>query len=112
MKFYRYYSVYYDGGPKVHMEKLHMLKETPKGWWIVPKGWGLYGKHEICMVGGWERWVSKTAVKRYAYPTKEQALSSFVCRKNRQIKILTARLSGAKHELRIAENMKTANELL
>jgi hypothetical protein len=54
-------------------------KETPCGYWIPYK-----------------KWVSKTARRRYAYPTKEEAWGSFKARKKRQILILTFQLNRAK----------------
>jgi hypothetical protein len=44
-------------------------------------------------------WCSNTSVKRYAYPTIEEAMNSFKCRKIRQIAILSHRLDKAKAEL-------------
>lgn len=53
----------------VHLHEFQVLKETPRCMWIVA-----YNK-------AGKRLVSKTAVKRYAYPTKEEALDNFVHRK-------------------------------
>lgn len=41
--------------------------------------------------------------KRYACPTKEEALASLVARKKAQISILKAQLRSAEHDLRMAE---------
>ena len=42
------------------------------------------------------KWISAHTVKRFAYPTKYQALKAFVYRKRRQIPILNWQLAHAK----------------
>lgn len=101
MILYRYAVTYYENGPRVDLEEFDMIKETQCGWWIIQAGtYDDYGK----------KWVSKTAKKRYAYPTKEEALIGFKARKERQISILKARLSGAEHELDIANDIVIEEE--
>lgn len=51
------------------------LKETPCGFWI----------YQISDWRNNKRWVSKTSRKRYAYPTVEEALDSYLIRKRKQI---------------------------
>lgn len=103
MILYRYYSIYCDEGPSVYLEEFDMIKETPCGWWIQPAG-------DIWRGGDYKRWVSKTARKRYAYPTKKEALTSFKAKKVRQISILRAHLCGAEHELDIANDIVIEKE--
>jgi len=102
MTFYRY-----DDSPdvdfseittvaKVHLIEFEMLWATPCGWWIREK--------QQCFDGGFvpaykKRWVSNYAKKRYAYPTKDEALESFVARKRRQVKILRFQLAVAESAL-------------
>ena len=105
MKFYRYdnvtYSVivdvdadlYASSGPKLVLYEYTLHSETPKGYWI-----GVFG--------GKDKWVSKTSRKRYAYPTKEEALEAFLKRKERQISILKGQLATAETAHRLAENEK------
>ena len=66
----------------VSIHAFEVTKETPCGYWIA------------CFTPRW-RWVSKTSKKRFAYPTKEEAVKSFRCRKGRQMKILRAKLKRA-----------------
>jgi len=93
MKFYRYESRTYASidefgdfvspsipDVRVILQTYDLIRETPKGYWI---GW-LWGNGSI----GYKRWVSKTSRKRYAYPTKEEAMNNFVKRTERRIKIL------------------------
>ena len=41
--------------------------------------------------------------KRFAYPTKEEALIAFKARKRRQLKVLTDQVEQVKHILKILE---------
>ncbi len=66
------------------------VKETPKGWWVKEK-------HSVCYSYTKKRWVSKNPIhKSFCYPTKEQAIKSFVRRKE----VYVDRL---KHQLKMAE---------
>jgi len=49
--------------------------------------------------------VAKYGKKRYAYPTKKEALRSFRARKKQQVRILSNQLRTAKMALLDAENM-------
>jgi hypothetical protein len=101
MKFYRYEDVQYTDGPRIHELVLYLVRETPCGYWISPRRhyneadedkWFFY-------YGDRKRWVSKTTRKRYAYPTKAEAMANFKARKRRQIDILEYRLNRAKKAL-------------
>lgn len=87
-KLYRYEG-YSQGGIvevyHVSCVTYNIIRTTPKGWWI--QG---------------DTWVSNSAKKRYAYPSKEEALASFKKRKERQIKILEAQIKMAKGCLQTA----------
>lgn len=88
MEFYRYDAItYHEIGVRVNEYKYSLLNETPKGYWIYQN----YVDDK--------RWVSKTAKKRFAYPTREEALTSFIARKKCQIRILEAQLGNAKSAL-------------
>ena len=98
MKFYRYEEVnYHQIGIRVHEREFELLKETPKGYWI-----NLFPDQLIPT----KKWVSKDAKKRYAYPTKKEALNSFIARKKRQTEILEAQLSNARMALMKGKEMK------
>lgn len=88
MKLYRYYEVDYGEYAtdiKVKCEEFNVRRTTPKGYWI---------RSPHAYRGG-ERWVSNYSKKRYAYPTKKEALISFIARKRRQIGILSYQLEKA-----------------
>ena len=97
MKLYRYdRGLSWGGRIKIDLSEYSVIKETPCGYWIPRYSTSYYRDDE-------KRWVSNCTRKRFAYPTKEEALKSFVARKNRQVKILTAQLDTAKrlrHEAR------------
>ena len=84
MKFYRYEH-------DLYLYTFSLIKETPSGYWITNNK--LDGKS----------WISKHSRKRFAYPTKEEALESFKARKRRQIKIVSAQLRSAERNLQLAE---------
>jgi|SRR5210317_2015922 len=85
MKFYRYEDVKISNlGVQIQLREFKLHKETPKGYWI-SYNWS----------NDKDKWVSKNGKNRFAYPTKEEALHNFRCRKERQVSILTARLNDA-----------------
>lgn len=100
MIFYRYdarsYSTGCDddgyGGSTYHVLDCHeyeLVRETPKGYWI-----------KVFMQ---EHWISKTARKRYAYPTKEEALEGFIQRKKSAAGHAMSRLGRQKTYLLLGE---------
>lgn len=79
----------------VHLEECRSFfheffvsKETEKGYWVDNGG----------------KWVSKTSKKRYAHPTKKEALDAFAHRKRRQVDILRAQLKQAEKYLEKAQH--------
>lgn len=103
-EFYRYYMQVYasnDGwGPstvQIQLMKFYLVKETPKGYWISYEGGVAYLKND--------KWVSKTSRKRFAYPTKEEALRAFIMRTERRQLILETQLSDCKRAIHLAKTM-------
>jgi hypothetical protein len=112
MKFYRYevveYAVmdsegeYVDShfpNPKLEIREYNLLRETLKGYWV---GYGNLGYDRY----SWKKWVSKTSKKRFAYPTKEEALVNFIKRTEKRLKILDWQLQVCKISLNLAKNLK------
>jgi hypothetical protein len=111
-KFYRYEAVEYasmgiDGeyersripNPKIELRTYNLFKETPKGYWI---GYGfLY--QGLRSIG---KWVPKEAKKRYAYPTKQEAMVNFIKRNEYRIRILKHQLWACEMAVSTAKNMK------
>lgn len=86
---YRYDSM--EGfDPPVYLSTYLVASVTPKGCWL-----DVYGE---------KRFVLSEATKRFAYPTKELALSSFVARKRRHISILEAQLEHLQTALDFAQH--------
>ena len=103
LQFYRYEwreyaSLDYDGeycspkfpNPSLTYSTFNLVKETPKGYWIS------YGWYKSSKLRGRAKWVSKTARKRFAYPSKEEALNNFIKRQERRIRILDHQLNCCK----------------
>ena len=95
MKLYRYedYLTGYDVYTTVEIREISfdVVSTTPKGYYID--------------VLGDKKWVSKTSRKRYAYPTRKEAMIGLKARKYRQTEILTARLDRARSAFNQIDNM-------
>jgi hypothetical protein len=92
MKLYRYTTSSFDGEPinfhdyidtRVFLSSFEVIKETKCGSWIE--------------VNCKKKFVNHNCTKQYAYTTVEDAKTSFLYRKNAQIKILTHQLKDAKN---------------
>ncbi|WP_315740040.1 MULTISPECIES: hypothetical protein [unclassified Bradyrhizobium] len=70
--------------PQLEMRWHRIISRTPKGAWISG------------------RFVLLTATKRWACPTEEEALESFIARKRKQISILSHKLHRAEQDLALA----------
>lgn len=73
---------------QVQQRRFKVISETPCGYWI-----NLFESFDD------KKWVSKTAKKRYAYPTIEEARISFKARKLRQLQILETQISQVKQAI-------------
>lgn len=90
MIFYRYeYPIFLCDG--VFLSKFILVRETPKGYWI------------RSVYGSTEKWVSKTGKKRYAYPTKEEALNYFIKKTELVVSIMENRLEFFKKSIEEAK---------
>lgn len=107
MKFYRYEIVQYathdfDGelispkfpNPKLEINEYNLIKETEKGYWI---GSGCLNSTL------WKKWILKQSKKRFAYPTKEEALINFIKRTEKRIDILENQILFCKLGLNLAK---------
>jgi len=91
-------DVVFSSDVTIFDQVLYLIKETPCGYWIYDD-W-VYKK----------RWVSGTSTRRFAYPTREEALVSYKFRKVSQLKILKNRLGHC--ELFLKQAYKELGELL
>jgi hypothetical protein len=87
----------YEGYEHPYLTEYKVIRYTPKGYWI-----DLYN-----MDGQYSEWspepkmkfICCTAIKCYAYPTKELAKESYIARKKRQIAILSGQIERARDGL-------------
>jgi len=75
----------------VSLETYEILRKTPKGAWVQ-----CFGK---------DKFVLLAAKKRFACPTKEEALKSFVARKSTQRRILSDKILVAESAIREAKKI-------
>lgn len=102
--FYRYEDTATGDGTQVSLRRYYLIKETPKGYWIGDSWYDANPREEDreWVSGQHKRWISKTSIKRFAYPTKEEAYDNFRFRKARYISIMEARIrqtQGALHAI-------------
>ena len=74
---------------KVWYEEYHVIRFTPTGCYVK-----LYGYIE--------KWVSLTHRKRFAYPTKKEALDNLVGRRQKWLRILEKQREKCEAELKVA----------
>lgn len=116
MKFYRYEAVQYaehdiDGelmpsshpNPTLECREYVLIKETPKGYWV---GFCPYKPQYDNWKYIWKKWIPKKAKKRFAYPTKEEALNNYILRTERRINILNKQIEFCMSALSIAKSKK------
>ena len=88
---------YENQGDELIKRVFKLVRETRAGYWIIDK-------EQYCIYG--EKWIPKASRKRFAYPTEQEALTSFIARKTKQIKILSIQLGNSKITLRRAQQQK------
>ena len=77
--------------PKLELRTYDLLKETEKGYWIGYQGFSL------------KKWIPKKSKRRYAYPTKEEALTNFITRTKRRVNILQRQIECCQISISLAE---------
>jgi hypothetical protein len=105
MDFYRFELFRYaeQGNAKLELNTYQLIKETQKGYWI-----GYLNDYGY-QIGDWQKWVSKTSKKRFAYPTKELALTNFIKRTQRRILIMKSILQDCEYTLNLANLKEKSN---
>ena len=105
MKFYRCESKSYmsmnefdrTGRVAIVFDEFNLIKETPQGYWICMGGFGGLQSPK--------KWISKTSRKRYAYPTKIEALENLVKRYECRKRILSHQLDNANTTIKLAKEI-------
>lgn len=105
MKFYRYdaSSTGILGCVSLDLKVFDLEKETPEGYWI---SLSTNGSSLSKYFNTKPRWISKRSRKRYAYPTREEALRSFILRKKAQVRIVSNQLHNAEQALSVAVDIE------
>jgi len=94
LKLYRFDDSPWPDSNRLSETFYYVKRETPAGYWVV-NGYS-YGE---------EQWVAKNGKKRLAYPTREEAMISYLHRKRFQLNIYNNRLNKAKRMKAIADEM-------
>jgi hypothetical protein len=93
---YRLADRLYEEGVTVCLEKFKVVKETPCGHWVVSQYAPEWLTPQELIKRKYAKWVSKTSLKRYCYPTMEMAVESFKRRKQVQLNKLEDQVAQAK----------------
>ena len=87
-----------NGSVQINLNEYKVIKETPKGVWL--------GYDIGISFSNWKRFVLLNSRKRFACPTKVEAMVSFIARKRAQIRIYKARLESAEMALEMVTGGK------
>lgn len=91
---YRYdYISLNDGRVDLWLRTFPVVRRTPKGVWVKPE-------YEP------KKFILTNAHKRYACPTKDEALESFIKRKEKQLRLLSAQVKNIESALALAKTGK------
>lgn len=82
MKHYRYFNALEADGTKLYCEIFNVIGETPKCYYVIQQ---YLSNLDESFKKKYRKRISKTSVKRYCYPTREEALKSFIARKVKHI---------------------------
>lgn len=88
-----------SGSVGIRIQKYFVTKVTPKGVWLTSCFWA----NDISW-SKYDRFVRNNARKRFACPTEQEALESFVARKKAQRKIYKHRLNTVNAVLKLVSN--------
>lgn len=107
MKFYRYHLKLGTNRlfPILEYTEYSLLKETPNGYWIVPGDSEYYLERSIVIANSVKKWIPKQSKKRFAYPTKKEALDNFIYRTKKRIDFLATDLQAYQRALNVASNL-------
>lgn len=104
--YYRY-KITWSDRPVLIEQVFHVTKHTAKGVWI-ERGTNEPG---FLKYSGKPRFVLNSAKKRYAYPSKHEAVISLFARKREQIRILKSQLVISQRELSFLEDLPENRKL-
>lgn len=107
---YRLADRLYETGVTVTIEKFKVIKATPKGYWVASQYSPSWLTPEELIKRKYAKWVSKTAHKRYCYPTMELAVASFKRRKWIQLGKLEHQIAQARFVVSRLEDLTDDQE--
>lgn len=81
---YRIRESLFEDGLQIQAEKFFPIKETPHGFWVLSQHQPQWLSVEEVLKRKYAKWVSKNSIKRYCYPSLEDALKSYRRRKKCQ----------------------------
>jgi hypothetical protein len=102
----------YSSSNELYLREYEVIKKTPCGVWILFPNKNIWdsknnkyqlGKKFILERSTWYKTITK---KRFAWPTKAEALASYIYRKEYQVNILEYKLENAKEFLAKAKEMQ------
>lgn len=100
---YRFESFSTEDAVSIICLEFRAISETPKGYWVVSNNLPHWfsdrdlKKHR--------KFVLKKSMRRFCYPTKQEALQSFAHRKVRQLQYIAGAKRVAERSLKIAERV-------
>jgi len=107
MKYYRYeYTEYGNGTLSINELEYRLLRETNKGYWIIPD-WSYSNEY----LERWKKWIPKESRSRFAYPEKEKALLNFIKRTQRRKEILNSQIRSCEKALYRVGEMQSKGKL-
>lgn len=86
-------------------EEYGIWKETEKGYWIVLIEYLHNVDLYINTIKRTKKWMSKTATKRFAWETKEEALLSFIIRKSKYMTYMKNKMIETNKQLYVANQI-------
>lgn len=98
---YRYDAVRYTYSVDLILTEYKVVKTTPCGYWVVPKGLYSIGYNTSKI----KKWVSASGRKRLCYPTKSEAFESFYARTRSRVEHCKRNLTVAEAASRLSRNI-------
>lgn len=117
---YRYSDVLNEGGLYIVEHAFRVLRATDQGYWVQATNGYAPPLTEVeidCRIKKATRsynvrWVSMTSTRRYCYPSKQEAMHAYRCRKEAQIRLAEFSLAKAKFGMQAADMLLSVGDVL
>ena len=102
----------YGSVAKIRLNEYKLVRVTPRGYWIIEDIHIWNGEISDYTMKHCKKWIPKKSRKRYAYPTKEEAIESFMIRMSYWKQHLESKHRFAERSIRLGgiEMEKLKNE--